>query len=223
MEQRDSLIIMVDLCTTIFVVVFCFGQYDNAKTFTTAVHGVIASYLIKDVDRVIHILNSSQRGKWQPELMLVFNTFINQYALIFAPVFNIFFILLSASPMDVILNGFALLFIFELDDYVLPLFQGVDMDDKLAVNAHDFIMVYPQNEDLCCTRVGPEIFLNAKLYVAIVPQQRKDSGRINMYSRVSATKYNKTTYIFQGPQTAAFLSLCKESLNCIQNYKDIHD
>ena len=211
---------MVDICTTIFVIVFCYGQWTSARTFTTAVRGVIGSYLIKDEDKVIHIPNPFERGKWQSELMLFFNSFINQYALVFTPAFNVLFILLSASPMDAILNGFALLFIFELDDYVLPLFQGVDMEDKLVINAHDFIMVPPKNEDLSCTRVGPDIALDAKLYVSL---QQGDNGRINIYSRLSATKYSKTTYIFKGPQSAAFLSLCEESLSCLQDYKDIHD
>ena len=44
---------MVDICTTIFVIVFCYGQWTSARTFTTAVRGVIGSYLIKDEDKVI--------------------------------------------------------------------------------------------------------------------------------------------------------------------------
>lgn len=53
------------------------------------------------------------------------NQIVNEYAISLAPVINFYFILLSSNAMDALLNGFSLLFIFELDDYILPLFAGI--------------------------------------------------------------------------------------------------
>jgi len=218
-KQRDVSVLAIDICTTLFVFIFCYSQYNEAQTFTTAARGVIGSYLVKEEDLQIKIDNPNSRGDWQPELMLFLNEFVNQYAIMLAPVFNFYFILLSESAMDAVLNGFSLLFIFELDDFVLPLFKGIDIEDKLVINAHDFIMIKPETKDLSCRRIGPAIVPNTKLYVSV----RKDKDLINIYSRVNRTKYNKTKFIFTGPQKRKFLSLCEESLICQQNFKDIHD
>jgi len=219
-NQKDSFVILIDVCTTIFIFCFCYSQYTGAKTFTRAAKGVIGSYLVKDEDLVIQI-DGASRGKWKPNLCLLMNQLVNQYALSFAPIINFYFILLSGNAMDALLNGFSLLFIFELDDYILPLFAGIDIEDKLVINAHDFIMVPPVQEYLTCKQIGPNVLEGAtKMYVAIDPEEGKT---INIYCRVSTTTYQKTTYEFGGFQARKFLLLCDESLNCVQHFKDIHD
>jgi len=218
-NQKDNFVILIDACTTIFIFCFCYGQYSAAQTFTKAAKGVIGNYLVADEDLVIQIDAPGSRGKWQPELLLMMNQIVNQYALSLAPVINFYFILLSSNAMDALLNGFSLLFIFELDDYILPLFAGVDIEDKLVINAHDFIMVPPSNDDLSCKQIGPDIEQDTKLYVSIL----NETKTINIYSRVSSTKYNKTSYVFEGKKAKKFLSLCDEALVCSQHFKDIHD
>jgi len=217
-NQKDASVILIDACTTIFIVCFCYAQFTGAQTFTKAVKGVVGSYLVKDEDLVIQIIGAN-RGKWRPELCLMMNQIVNEYAISLAPVINFYFILLSSNAMDALLNGFSLLFIFELDDYILPLFAGIDVEDKLVINAHDFIMVPPVNEDLSCKQIGPDVIQNVKLYVSV----QIDSKTINIYSRVSSTKYNKTSYVFDGPQAKKFLTMADESLLCVRQFKDIHD
>ena len=123
-NQKDASVILIDACTTIFIVCFCYAQFTGAQTFTKAVKGVVGSYLVKDEDLVIQIIGAN-RGKWRPELCLMMNQIVNEYAISLAPVINFYFILLSSNAMDALLNGFSLLFIFELDDYILPLFAGI--------------------------------------------------------------------------------------------------
>eukprot|EP01083_Nonionella_stella_P166905 559503_1 len=218
--QREPLVIIIDVCTTLFFTSFCYGQYRNATTFNSAVKGVIGSYKVADEDTVSQIDNPNERGKWQPELMLLINTLINRYLLILAPMFNFYFILLSVSAMDALLNSFSLLFIFELDDYVMPLFARVDIEDKLVINAHDFIMVPAVDGELVCRRTGPAIMPNGnKLYVSL----QKETKSITIYSRKSALQYDKTIYVFDGLKSKKFLSMCNESLKSLQNFKDIHD
>jgi len=216
-NQTDAFVLLIDCCMTIFIFCFCYSQYTGAAAFTRAANGVIGSYLVSQDDLVIQI--PGNRDTWKPSLLRWMNRMVNQHALLMVPFINFYFLLLSKNPMDALLNGFSLLFIFELDDYILPLFAGVDIEDKLVINAHDFIMVPPNKEYLTCKQVGPDVVASSKLYVSI----QEDTKTINIYSRISATKYHKTTYVFSGFQAKKFLSICDESLNCVQHFKDIHD
>ena len=136
-EQKDPFVIVIDFCTTVFIIVFCFGQYSSARTFCNATQGAVGRSMVDDGDLVIQI--TPTRSKFRPWLCLQMNAIMNQHFLMLAPFFNFYFILLSNNAMDALLNGFSLLFIFELDDYIQPLFDGVDIEDQLAINAHDFI------------------------------------------------------------------------------------
>lgn len=217
MKQNDSFVILIDLCTTVFIVVFCYGQYTAAQTFVKATRGVVGSSLVADDDLVIKF--ETTRSKLRPQLCLWMNQVVNQHMLSLAPFINFYFLLLSGNAIEALLNGFSLLFIFELDDYIIPLFAGVDIEDQLAINAHDFIMVPPINDDLTCKQTGPDVPQNAKLYVSIT----KEKKMVNIYSRTSATEYSKTSFVFEGPQTRKFLQTCEDSLQCLQNFQDIHD
>merc|ERR1712018_1065463 len=111
---------------TIFIFCFCYSQYTGASTFTRAANGVIGSYHVNEDDLVIQI--PGNRDPFRPSMCRWMNKVINQYALSFAPFINFYFLLLSSNAMDALLNGFSLLFIFELDDYILPLFAGIDIE-----------------------------------------------------------------------------------------------
>lgn len=217
MHQHDSFIILIDLCTTIFIIVFCYGQYTSAQTFMAAAKGVVGQSHVADDDLVIKFDGTS--SKLRPRICLWMNQLVNQHVLSLAPFINFYFLLLSTNALEALLNGFSLLFIFELDDYILPLFAGVDIEDQLAINAHDFIMVPPMKENLSCKQTGPDMPQNAKLYVSISQEKKM----INIYSRTTAAQYNKTSFTLEGPQACKFLQTCEDSLQCLQHFKDIHD
>jgi len=80
-------------------------------------------------------------------------------------------------------------------------------------------MVPPVDEDLSCKQIGPDVIHNVKLYVSV----QIETKAVNIYSRVSSTKYNKTSYVFDGPQAKKFLTMADESLLCVRQFKDIHD
>ncbi|KAL7551910.1 hypothetical protein ACHAWF_015128, partial [Thalassiosira exigua] len=67
MKQKDPFVILIDFCTTIFIIIFCYGQYTSAQTFMGAAKGVVGQHLVKEDDLVIKI-DYSSRKKWRPQL-----------------------------------------------------------------------------------------------------------------------------------------------------------
>ena len=62
------------------------------------------------------------------------NTAANQGLAVVIPFFNLYYLLLSETVDDAILNSLALLFILELDEVVLPGWDTERIDDELASN-----------------------------------------------------------------------------------------
>eukprot|EP00122_Pirum_gemmata_P008860 Pgem_evm1s8179 len=74
---------------------------------------------------------------------------------------------------------------------------GLKLEDYLAINAHDFIMVETKPSDLIVNKEGQGNYENGqKLYV----QVQEDANTITIYSRQNMSYYDKTVYRFSGKQ-----------------------
>jgi len=77
-------------------------------------------------------------------LCLWLNAFVNCGLALVVPVFNLFYLLLSETIDDAVLNSLALLFILELDEVVLPAWDDDRIEDELAINMLMYIGEEPK-------------------------------------------------------------------------------
>ena len=90
------------------------------------------------------------------------NTAVNCGLAVLVPAFNLYYLLLSDSIDDAVLNSLALLFILELDEVVLPSWDEDRIEDELASNMlvyigkeakrdNEVVVVKVSALSLCCT------------------------------------------------------------------------
>eukprot|EP00122_Pirum_gemmata_P018111 Pgem_evm1s16960 len=103
LNQNDMYIWIINIATTFFFVSQCFGEWKSAHTFHQACAGVIGENQ-----------SYNSRGNYIAQALKLLNVLANQVLTILVPIFNFYFILLSDSPNDALMNSLALFFIVEL-------------------------------------------------------------------------------------------------------------
>ena len=172
-------------------------------------------------------------------LLLQLNALINKVLCAAIPVFNVYFMLLSEDPNDAILNSLALIFVIQLDEMVLPEWDGERVSDRIACSTHDYIMEPQAAGDLAAAKIGAGEYTHTdKLYVVLV-----DSSHISMHSDTSGisvddveltqfsvvvykqegdTAYSKTTSAISGAKASEFYEAISQ-FECLTNFEDCHD
>lgn len=156
-------------------------------------------------------------------LMLYLNALVNKGLSLLLPLFNIYFMLLSETPNDALLNGLALFFILEMDEMVLPSWDGERVSDELACHCHDFIMQPSSEGELVVTKTGAmlEYQHTDRLYVRL--QRTSDGlGKVYVHKQESRTEYSTSIYEIKGSKAKEFLDAV-QTFECLQNFRDLHD
>lgn len=123
LDQRDifiPVVMVMVISTTLFAFVVK-RHYLASRDFNAA---------------VCNVMNLHDHGRgW----LLKLNTWCNQYLGVCILVFNVYFILVSATPIDAILDAIALGFIMDIDDTLAPPWDEDRIEDELAANVHNYI------------------------------------------------------------------------------------
>ena len=185
-------------------------------------------------------LRASEFAYWFGKILLWLNFFVN---VILGPplvLFNLYFVLTSAEPVDAILNAVALGFVLEVDDLLAPSWDDDMIEDAKAKLFHESISEpFPGDVDadllnMRFTRVEPPGEIpykdGDKLYIRvpeIIDGAREFDitvFRSNSVFEGGATPtetYQTITYNISG--TANYVSVFHEKVRkfyCIQNYDD---
>ena len=76
----------------------------------------------------------------QRQSLILMNQWCNQYLAAAILLFNVYFVLVSLTPSDAILNCVALAFIMDIDDTLAPFWDEDRVEDELALNVHGYIL-----------------------------------------------------------------------------------
>lgn len=214
--SRDWLIWVIAACTTYFFFMRGWSEYNAAEEFNA-----VFRMACLDEDRAT-----------SDNLMLAFNSIANKLFSILITLFNTYFVLLSKSPNDAVLNALALTFILEVDDMAAPQWAEEEILEKLAKKMHEYIMI-PLSEssevdadlkegllgDLTVTRSGMGNYSSDdKLYV----QLDDDDSTVIVHKRVDSCNYATTRYKIAGRLATPFVKALSE-FECLHHYKGIHD
>jgi len=175
------------------------------------------------------------RGK---KRFLILNFLINQVLGIFVFFFNFYFILVSDSPTDAVLNSVALAFILEIDDFFHPNWDDDKLEDAAAQVLKDYIAEPLSFEEVVVERIAGRGLLDIadddKLYVSIDPDPKMkmphdgDHFTVTVYvanreedSEVHsiATSYDATVYHVGGTKQHKFRSALAK-FHCLDNFRD---
>jgi hypothetical protein len=175
------------------------------------------------------------------QIMLVLNMLVNQGLASVIPFFNLWYLLLSQTLDDAILNSLALLFILELDEVVLPGWDSDRIDDELADNFIGEIFHEFKPDDVLVARDGNSDFTAGdKLYTKVHYDHSVDihptdpyavwetdddkenkkppcKGYIIVYKRTSPTTYERTRYLIGGRKAEQFLKVASQ-FECMKKF-----
>jgi hypothetical protein len=177
-------------------------------------------------------------GQDEGALFQLFNAIVNKLLVGCVLLSNIYFLLLSETPTDAILNSAALGFIIEIDNLLAPDWKEDRVEDELAVNTHDFIME-PEEVGIQVFRTTDEETVVPKW--KCFPYSNSDKWYIHVYAQkalivVHRSKhddnndvegtlaYEKITYTCSGEEAKIdefFEAIC--SFNCVESLGDFHD
>jgi len=213
--STDPLIWVIAACTTYFFVMRGSAEYQAAEDFNS-----IFRMACLDEDR------SSDLP------MLLCNSIANKLFSVLITLFNTYFVLLSKSPNDAVLNALALTFILEIDDMAAPSWAEEEILEKLAKKMHEYVM-QPLAEsdeedadlkegllgDLVATKTGTGSFSSEdKLYV----QLDDENASVLVHKRVDSCTYTTATYKIAGRLATPFLNAVSR-FECLSHFKSIHD
>ena len=97
----------------------------------------------------------------------------------------------ATNTIDAVFNEFRLLFVFEINGCILPLFEGIPIEDKLIINGLK----------INTTKIGTAVSYDAKLYVPIVIE--------NKTINIQPWKCNIASFVFGGSRFLNYSSLVK--------------
>ena len=198
---HDSLVFIITIATTIFFGKLAYQQYKGAIDFN-------------NVFRMVG--DQSNRHK----IALNVNIFINGLVGFCVTFFNFFFLIVSSSPNEAILNSLALYFIIELDDTLKPDWDEIRIDDEIGINIHDYIMAGKEDirVEVISGHFDAELLIHSddKVYI------QREGNTINVFWRRDASNYEQVTFRVSGSCSSAFLSDI-DQFYCMTKYKDIHD
>lgn len=214
--SKDPLIWVIAACTTYFFFMRGWAEYLAAEQFNS-----VFRMACLDDDRAI-----------SDKLMLLSNSLANKFLSILITTFNTYFVLLSQTPNDAVLNALALTFILEVDDMAAPQWSEDEILIKLAKKMHEYIMI-PISEsteaepnlkegllgDLIVTKSGVGNYSgDDKLYI----QMDDENAAVRVHKRVDSCNYDTTTYKISGRLASPFLESLGE-FECLNHYEGIHD
>ena len=116
-------------------------QFSEAREFNQ----VFTKLQMRDGAGAKHIVG--RRTMLCKRACLWVNTAVNRGLAVLVPAFNLYYLLLSESIDDAVLNSLALLFILELDEVVLPSWDEDRIEDELASNMLVYIGKTPKRDD----------------------------------------------------------------------------
>jgi len=182
----DQVVIIMVVSSALFAATVR-GQYKSCEDFVTTM-------------KVL-----KKRGS--REIFLYLNCLINQQLGLITFFFNIYFILVSDTPTDAVLNSVALAFIIEVDDHFKPHWSDEKLEDAVALILYDFITEPLTSEEVVVKRDGPAITSQPKkLYIRIPDEVEADgSFTVSVFSASDndpevnvITSYQQTIYYVIG-------------------------
>mmetsp|Transcript_53243 Transcript_53243/g.159399 ORF Transcript_53243/g.159399 Transcript_53243/m.159399 type:complete len:348 (-) Transcript_53243:362-1405(-) len=165
------------------------------------------------------------------EMFLVMDVLVNEYLGICIFFFNIYFILVSDSPTEAVLNSVALAFIIEIDDFFKPNWNEDTIEDAIAFVLRDYITEPFDSEELVVGREGPPILTDdRKFYIQVSDEVNQDdsfSVMVHIASREDAKmnvtlSYDTTTYQVIGVKAPEFHSALMK-FHCLDNFRDLSE
>lgn len=179
--------------------------------------------------------------RWN-NIFLALNLLINQVVCICIFFFNIYFILVSDTPTEAVLNSVALAFIIEIDDYFKPNWDDDTIEDATAQVLKYFVMEPFSEEEVVVHREGLSILNledDCKRYVRVNPSKplmntnnyadvgKHDSNfTVSVYSAQEkdpesnvTTSYEQTIYHIGGTRVVEFHKALL-NFHCLDNLED---
>lgn len=162
------------------------------------------------------------------DVFLIMNVLINQIMGICIFFFNIYFILVSDTPTDAVLNSVALAFIVEIDDYFKPNWNEDRIEDATAMVLRDYITEPFDSESLVVGREGPPILSDDSKFYIQVPDTLTLDGSFSVMVHIASkrdcdmnvtTSYDTIIYNVIGIQALDFHAAIMK-FNCLDNFND---
>lgn len=210
--------ILVVIVTTAFFFKLVYKQWGNASDFNTVFWK--AGFLSD-------IMNSAKMQIKRAQLkkaLLVINNFVNGVLGIVIVLFNIFFLLISKSVNEAILNSLALYFILEIDDMMKPDWDEAFFDKRIALNTYQHIFERKVGDDVKGIRIDI-LPLNAQDdlldllksddKVCVEATKNGDRLSLTLYWRRSQGRYDKVEFNIKGDNVRAFFEDI-EQFYCVQ-------
>jgi hypothetical protein len=210
--------ILVVIVTTAFFFKLVYKQWGNASDFNTVFWK--AGFLSD-------IMNSAKMQIKRAQLkkaLLVINNFVNGVLGIVIVLFNIFFLLISKSVNEAILNSLALYFILEIDDMMKPDWDEAFFDKRIALNTYQHIFERKVGDDVKGIRIDilPHNaqddlldLLKSDDKVCVEATKNGDRLSLTLYWRRSQGRYDKVEFNIKGDNVRAFFEDI-EQFYCVQ-------
>lgn len=181
-----------------------------------------------DFNQVMLRLGSHKGGR---RFWLRLNFCINEVLGIFVFVFNSYFILISDTPTEAVLNSVALAFIVEIDDIFKPNLDETRKEDALAEILQHYIMEEVQLKDIFVEaptnrriferdmnvyiQLGDYDDTSKRFTVHVFLADQKDGTRRNI-----TTKYTSVEYRVSGALSRE-LHTAFSKFHCLEHFQDI--
>lgn len=143
-REGKQAIIVIAIGTTLLFCKRAYMQFSEAQEFNQ-VFTRLQMQPSPEMLRQGYLKFIGPKTIWCKRGCLWINTAVNCFLAGLVPVFNLYYLLLSESIDDAVLNSLALLFILELDEVVLPAWDDDRIEDELASNMLVYIGEKPKN------------------------------------------------------------------------------
>ena len=206
--NNDPTIVIIAILITIFFAKLTWNRWGDAFTF----------------NRIFKKIGVSSRTKHMLRWM---NIIINAFMAVSLTVFSFFFISISSTSIDAIVNGLAVYFILELDELLAPNWDEDTLSDAVGINIQDYFMVDGREDIRVEMIIAPnddksaDMLLNSDDKVYIQLESYSGFHAINVFWRRSTTLYLQFRFKISGTGSGELLYNIS-NFKCIQNFIDIH-
>lgn len=194
---------------------------------STALFGARLRHQFLSCEKFVSTMNKLAEPS-SNDIFLYIDRLVNQVLGVSIFFFNIYFILVSDTPTDAVLDSVALLFIIEIDDQFKPNWDDDMIEDATAFLLRGYVQEPFDRNDILVVRDGPELISDEKFYIQINDDHEEDDFDYSVTVHTASSRdqnlnvaqsYIATRYCVSGPK-AMELREAFESFHALQNFLD---